>query len=74
MAGELLTVQDEEVAGLQAELTRIEEALGALYRERRPILEKLAELRGEYELPKPRYRTATQQAVSACPRCGGRLV
>lgn len=58
---------------LQAELTRIEEALSALYRERRPILEALAELRGPAELPRPRYRTPTQQAVASCPRCGGRL-
>ncbi len=31
---------------------------------------RIAELRGPAELPRPRYRTETQQKVSVCPRCG----
>jgi hypothetical protein len=58
---------------LQAKLDRIAEQLGKLYRERDPILEQLAELRGAYELPKPRYRTDTQAKVARCPRCSGKL-
>lgn len=62
-----------DIAQLEADLTRIEEALSALYRERAPILEALAEARGPAVLPKPRYRTDVQKAVSRCPRCGDRL-
>ena len=58
---------------LQAELNRLDEQLVAIYRERAPILEALAELRGPYELPKPRFQTDKQRAVSRCPRCGGRV-
>ena len=46
--------------------------LGRIYR----LLDKLdaraAELDGPADLPKPRNRTAVQQRVSKCPRCGDR--
>lgn len=58
---------------LEEELSRIEEALGKLYRERDPILQALAEARGPAELPRPRYRTDKQNLISRCPRCGGKL-
>lgn len=60
-------------ADLQHALNDIEQQLGKLYRQRDPILQALAELRGPAVLPKPRNRTATQQAISRCPRCGGKL-
>ncbi len=60
-------------ADLQQRLNQLEEQLSALYKERREVLEALAEERGEYELPPPRFRTPTQQAVAFCPRCGDRL-
>jgi hypothetical protein len=60
-------------AELQAELDRISEELGKLYRERDPILAALAEARGPAELPKPRFRTDKQNLVARCPRCGTRL-
>lgn len=58
---------------LQAELTRIEEALGKLYRERDPILAKLAEARGPYELPRVSRRTDKQNLIARCPRCSGAI-
>ena len=66
-------VDSPEVAALQAELTHLEEQIGRLYRQRDPILAKLAELRGEYELPPPSKRTAVQTAISRCPRCRGKI-
>lgn len=60
-------------AELQAALNAIEEELSAVYRKRRPILEALAEIRGPYEVPPASRRTPTQQLVSMCPRCGGKL-
>ena len=62
-----------EIAQLQDELTYIEDQLGKLYRLRDPILARLAELRGPYEMPPPSRRTETQQKVAYCPRCSGRL-
>ncbi len=61
-------------AELAAELTRLDDALADIYRERRPILEALAEARGKAVLPPPRLRTPTQEKVARCPRCGGRLI
>jgi hypothetical protein len=62
----------EEVE-LQAELTRLDEALSAIYRERRDVMAALADVRGEYELPPARLQTETQRKVASCPRCGGKL-
>ena len=61
-----------EIAQLQDELNHLERELSKLYRLREPILVRLAELRGPAELPKPRYQTDKQRAVSRCPRCGMR--
>jgi hypothetical protein len=46
-----------------------EARLGALYRERRVIMEAFA---GDYPvvLPPPRRRSEHQQRVARCPRCG----
>jgi hypothetical protein len=60
-------------AELAAELTRIEQELGKLYRERDPILAALAETRGPAVLPKPRHQTDKQRLIASCPRCGMRL-
>ena len=61
-----------EIDALTRELNDIEDQLGKLYRQRDPILLRLAELRN-YSLPKPRYRTPTQQAIAYCPRCRGKI-
>ncbi len=63
----------ETEAELAAELARLDEALADIYRERRPVLEALAEVRGPAVLPKRRYQTDTQAKIQRCPRCGGRL-
>ena len=55
---------------LQQELNAIGDELGKIYRRRDEILEALAELRGPAVLPKPRYQTDKQRAISRCPRCG----
>lgn len=62
-----------DIHQLETELASIEQTLGKLYRRRDEILPQLAEARGEYELPKPRYQTDKQRAVSRCPRCGGKI-
>ena len=59
----------DEIATLTRELNEIEDQLGKLYRQRDPILLRLAELR-DYQLPKARYRTDKQAAIARCPRCG----
>ena len=58
---------------LQAAVNDIDKKIGELYREREPLLQQLAELRGAYPLPKPRHRTDTQVKVSRCPRCSAKL-
>lgn len=47
-------------------------SLGPHYGYRRALRERIAELRGPAELPRPRYRTDKQARVSECPRCGAR--
>ena len=59
-------------AEYRAELNRLEEQLGVVYRERRALTEAFA---AEHPpvLPPARYRTEAQARVARCPRCGGRL-
>lgn len=40
------------------------------YAFRRALRERIAELRGPAELPRPRWQTDRQRRVSECPRCG----
>lgn len=53
-------------------LNENEERLGALYRERRIIMEAFSE---DFPavLPPPRQRTEHQQRVARCPRCSQKL-
>lgn len=56
-----------------AELDRIERELGpcrALYRARDELREWLAGAQGPLGMPRPSRRTATQEKVARCPRCG----
>lgn len=43
---------------------------GAHYDYRRRLRERIAELRGPADLPKPRFQTDRQRRVASCPRCG----
>ena len=59
---------------VKAALEEAEEELRALYRDRVwPLREAYAEAFPPAELPAPRHRTATQEKVARCPRCGGKL-
>ncbi len=67
--GELLSTRED----FNAALADIEERMAPLYRVRRLIRENAAERFNAPEMPAPRYRTAKQDLVARCPRCGGRL-
>ena len=54
------------------QLTRIEEQLSAIYRQRRELTERYAQDHPA-QLPAPRQRTPTQERVARCPRCSGVL-
>ena len=56
-----------------AALAEIEERMAPLYRVRRLVREAAAEAYPPPRMPAPRSRTATQEKVARCPRCGGRL-
>ncbi len=59
-------------AEYREQLNRLEEQLTAVYRERRRLQELFAADHPPV-LPPARYRTATQDKISRCPRCGGSL-
>lgn len=42
------------------------------YAHRARLRERIAELRGPAQLPRPRYRTDVQNRVSRCSRCGSK--
>ena len=54
-------------------ITWVDERLSPLYRVRTSLREEMAERYPPPELPPARSRTATQEKVARCPRCGGRL-
>lgn len=64
--GEILQSHEEFLEALLV----IENRLGALYQLRRPIREAMTERFPAPELPGPVRRTATQEKVARCPRCG----
>lgn len=68
VTGESLETQ----ADFQRALGDLAEQLAPLYRTRRLIEEARAE-RFEAVLPQARSRTATQDKVARCPRCGAKL-
>ena len=59
----------DELAALDQ---RIRADMGKAYRLLDKINERAAELRGPAVLPKKTNRTAKQERVSRCPRCGER--
>lgn len=66
-------VIDDNLAALEQAEAEVDDRLRALspvYEYRRQLRERIAELRGAAELPRPRFRTNVQQKVSECPRCG----
>lgn len=70
--GEVLPDDIEALAALEAKVDRYLRSLSVHYSFRRRLRERLAELRGEYPVPPPRYRTEKQQRVSECVRCGAK--
>jgi hypothetical protein len=60
-------------AEIKAALDEAEAELQAVYRKVWPLREAYAEAVPPAELPRPRHRTAKQDLVSRCPRCGNRI-
>jgi hypothetical protein len=58
---------------IKAALEEAEAELHAAYRKVWPLREAYAESVPPAEIPAPRYRTAAQDKVARCPRCGTRL-
>jgi hypothetical protein len=67
--GELLETREQFLSALRAQ----EEKLSEIYRTLWPLRDGYAERFEAGEMPRPRHRTATQEKVARCPRCGGRL-
>lgn len=67
--GEVLDSREDFEAALDA----LEARLASVYRLIRPIRSEWGARFNAPELPAPRYRTQTQEKVSLCPRCGGRI-
>ena len=59
-------------AEYRQQLNALEEQLTAVYLERRRLQERFADEHPPV-LPPARYRTAKQDAISRCPRCGSDL-
>ena len=58
---------------IRASLEEAEAELQAAYRKVWPLREALAEVTPPAALPARRNRTAKQDLIARCPRCGGRL-
>lgn len=67
--GEIIESKEEFLDALHA----LEERLAPIYRYRARIREAYAERYPPAEVPQARHRTAKQDLVVRCPRCGGRL-
>ena len=67
--GEIIETKEEFLDALHA----LEERLAPIYRYRAKIREQYAARFPAAEQPAPRYRTAVQEKVSRCPRCGTHL-
>jgi hypothetical protein len=66
--GEILETKDEFIDAMND----IELRMSPMWITRRKIREAFAE-RFEPTLPHPVYRTAKQERVARCPRCGGEI-
>ncbi len=64
--GEVLSTREDFNAALAA----IEEKMAPMYRLRRLIRENAAERFDAPDMPRPARRTAKQDLVVRCPRCG----
>lgn len=64
--GQILETREEFTAAL----SELEERLAPLYRVRRLIRENAAERFDAPDMPRPARRTAKQDLVVRCPRCG----
>ena len=58
---------------IKTALDAAEKELQDCYRKVWPLREAYAESFPPAELPPPRYRTAKQEKVARCPRCGGSI-
>ena len=63
----------EDPAEIKRVLDKTEDELEAVYRKLWPLREAWAAKNPPSELPAPRHRTAKQDLVARCPRCGGRI-
>jgi hypothetical protein len=70
--GEILDGDLATLVEAERRVDAVLRSLGPQYDDRRKLRERIAELRGPAELPRPRYRTDKQARVSECPRCGAR--
>ncbi len=70
VTGELLETKEEFLAAIAEE----ERKLGETYRVLWPLRDAHAAAFPPAELPRVRDRTATQEKVARCPRCGGKLI
>lgn len=66
--GELLETKDDFIEAMND----IELRMSPMWITRRKLREAFAE-RFDPTLPRPAYRSTTQEKVARCPRCGGRL-
>jgi hypothetical protein len=62
-----------EAEEIRAALEEAEAELQAAYRKVWPLREALAEVTPPAALPARRNRTAKQDLIARCPRCGGQL-
>jgi hypothetical protein len=69
VTGEVLTTKEEFLAALMEE----EERLSPIYRTVWALRDGMTERFEAPEMPDRVNRTATQEKVSRCPRCGGLL-
>lgn len=68
--GEVVPDTLDDLATAEAHVDATLRALIPMYEYRARLRERIAELRGPAELPRPRFRTDRQQRVADCPRCG----
>lgn len=72
ITGEVLPDDIDVLSAYESRVDSYLRSLSAHYSFRRRLRERLAELRGEYPLPRRVFRTEKQQKVAECPRCTGR--
>jgi hypothetical protein len=67
--GVIMETREEFLAALKD----IDARMAPLWAERRVLRNALADRFPPPEMPRPRERTATQEKVARCPRCGNAL-